>query len=98
MPKTKRDLREERRYALNAWLIEQDMRMDEAPFWNATQAAAEQAAFESLDAAYEGNKSDLGDELKALASQDWLDWCADIGWTPVGATQEEQADDYLDRA
>ena len=98
MPTSKRQLRANRRHALNAWLAQQDLRLDEAPFWTAEQQAAESAKFAELDAAYEAAKTALADELKAMSEPEWLAWCDEIGWTPVGATQAEQVDDYILRA
>ena len=58
---------------------------------------AQQADFDAADAIYESDKMALEATLTALSAEEWAAYCAAIGWEPVGATQEEQAADYVAR-
>lgn len=97
MPATKNQLRWDRRHALNSWLATRATDMAEALFWPPALAAAELARFSELDATYETAKVTLAKELKALSDREWTTYCAGIGWTFVGATRDEQVEDYLTR-
>ena len=97
-PVTKNQLRWDRRHALNSWLAARATDMTEALFWNPVLAAAELVRFGELDAIYQTAKAALARELKTLSVREWAVWCAGIGWTPTGATQSDQVDDYLARA
>ena len=76
---SKKQLRANRRHGLNAWLEQNNMRMDEAAFWTTGQKMAEQQKFAELDAVYEAAKAQLSTSLKALTEAEWLAWCEEIG-------------------
>jgi len=94
----KLQLRANRRHALNAWLGANHLRMDEAPYWSPTQAAAEEAKFAELDTAYEVAKVALEAALDRLSAAEQLDWFDSVNWAPVGATKAERTADYMARA
>ena len=98
MLESKRQLRANRRHALNAWLVSQDMRMDEAGFWSTEQRDAEAATFARLDADYEDAKAALQADLEEMPAGDRATWFVELGWDPIGTTDTERIDDYLDRA
>ena len=98
MPISKQQLRADRRHALDAWLVSENMQMDEAVFWTAGQTTAEQAKFAELDSEYEVAKDALAAQLGALTSDDLAAWFESISWEATGDTHEERIDEYLAHA
>ena len=95
----KRDLRANRRPALNAWLAENDLLLDEYPFWSQADKDAEAAAFAKFDAEYEAAKTRLRNDLMNLTHKQLTEYFQKIGFDGLSEsyTKAERVDDYMTR-
>jgi len=83
-----RRLRAYRRYSVeDLWMLPPDH----------PKRLAQQEDFNAADAIYESEKMALEATLGILSPEEWAEYCAAIGFEPLGETQEEQVADYMTR-